>query len=185
MGRDYVAIADNADPYVHALVYWRGTSMTGSRLVCSVPLFPAYQGAVNNAFSATDTSLVIENTYGYVDASSVTGGATTVPGISRVDLVPATETCELVWTSNLSVPPAAGKLSIQDGRFYCYTKNPDPVGGTDPWTFSAVDFDTGAPLYQVLTGYGTPYDDHYSSISVAPDGTAYVGVTSGMLRIDA
>jgi hypothetical protein len=184
MGEGYVAIADNADPHVHALVYRRGTDVTGPRLVCSVPLFPAYQGAVNNAFSATDTSLVIENTYGYVDASSVTGGASTVPGISRVDLDPSTDRCEVVWTNDLSVPPAAGKLSVEDGRFYCYTKNPDPVGGTDPWTFTAVDFDTGATLYQVLTGHGTAYDDHYSSVSVAPDGTSYVGVKSGMLRID-
>ncbi len=38
-------------------------------------------------------------------------------------------------------------------------------------------------VYQVLTGTGVRYDNNWAAISIAPDGSAYVGVLNGLIRV--
>lgn len=38
-------------------------------------------------------------------------------------------------------------------------------------------------MYQVLTGTGVRYDNNWAAISIAPDGTAFVGVLNGLIRV--
>ena len=53
----------------------------------------------------------------------------------------------------------------------------------DAYYFTAIDFKTGKTVYRVLTGTGVRYDNNWAAISLAPDGTAYVGVLNGLVRV--
>ena len=53
----------------------------------------------------------------------------------------------------------------------------------DAYYFTAIDFESGRTAYRVLTGTGVRYDNNWASISLAPDGTAFVGVLNGVVRV--
>jgi hypothetical protein len=124
MGRNWVAITDNADP-MNVQVYERakqldpqtqrkakkkrkkkgkrraapagkrrkkkrkkkGRQEAKQRLVCSEPVFRAGASATDNSLIATDTSIVVENNYGYSGLASTMNGGVTEPGLTRVDVV--------------------------------------------------------------------------------------------------
>jgi len=175
----YVTITDNADPQMHVLVY-RRAARAGSRLLCSAPVFAANAGATDNSLIATRKSIIVENNYGYTGPMSVMSGATTEPGITRIDLDPTG--CHTVWTSMERVPSTVSKVSLANGLMYAYTKNPGP-GSTDAWYFTAISFARGATVYQQLVGTGLGYNNNFAPVSVGPDGAAYVGVLGGLTQI--
>jgi hypothetical protein len=183
MGTDYVAIGDNADPRMHVDVFKRTAAPVLDRLVCSEEVFPPIIGDSFNSLIATDTSISIENNYGYEIATTLFG-LTTVPGITRVDLDSGGTGCHTVWENKtLSVPNVVSQASLANGLEYTYTKQGD-LGLTDAWYFTAVDMRTGELVYKQLAGTGVLFDSHYSSVYLGPDGkTAYVGVLGGLVRI--
>jgi hypothetical protein len=184
MGTDYVAIGDNADPRMHVDVFKRTAAPVLDRLVCSEEVFPPIIGDSFNSLIATDTSISIENNYGYEIATTLFG-LTTVPGITRVDLDSGGTGCHTVWENKtLSVPNVVSQASLANGLEYTYTKQGDLGGRTDAWYFTAVDMRTGELVYKQLAGTGVLFDSHYSSVYLGPDGkTAYVGVLGGLVRI--
>jgi len=177
MGRNWVAITDNADPFMQVVVYWRRTGVSRPRRVCAVPVFASDAGATENSLMGTHRSLVVENNYGYSGLTSVMNGATTEPGVARVD-VRATG-CRLRWTSPERVPSVVSKLSLATGLVYTYTKDPGP-NATDAWYLTAIDFQTGATVWKQLVGTGFGYNNNFAPVSLGPDGTAYVGVLAGL-----
>jgi hypothetical protein len=183
MGTDYVAIGDNADPRMHVVVFKRTAAPLADRQVCAVEVFPPIIGDSFNSLIATDTSISIENNYGYMLETTLFGG-TTVPGITRIDLDSGGTGCHTVWENKtLSVPNVVSQSSLAAGLEYAYTKQGD-IGLTDAWYFTAVDFRTGELVYKQLAGTGVLFDSHYSSVYLGPDGkTAYVGVLGGLVRI--
>lgn len=181
MGRDYVAITDNADPYMHVRVYRRASQLTGPRLVTSVSVFGAYEGATENSLVGTDRSLIVENNYGYVGPQATFGGRTTAPGVARIDLA-ADGHGTVAWSSMERVPSLITKLSLATGLIYTYTKDPGP-GTTDAWYFTAIDFRSGRTVWKQLAGTGAYFNNHYSGLHVGPDGTIYVGVGGGIVAL--
>src|SRR5438477_465900 len=181
MGTGWVAITDNADPQMHVVVYWRAPSAPGPRLLCAVPVFAPGISATENSLIGTDTSLLVENNYGYTGPASVNGGATTEPGISRID-VRSTGRCVTRWTSQERVPSTVSKLSLADGLMYAYTKDPGP-GTTDAWYLTAISFKTGVTAWKRLVGTGLGYNNNFAPVTLGPDGTAYVGVLAGLTLI--
>lgn len=181
MGRDFVAITDNADPRMQVLVYRRAARVVGPRLVTAVPVFGAYEGATENSLVATDRSIVVENNYGYFSFQATVGGRTTTPGLARIDL-DASGQGHLVWTSAERVPSLVTKASTASGLVYTYTKDPGP-GTTDAWYFTAIDFRTGRTVWKRLAGTGLLYNNHYSGLHLGPDGTIYVGVGGGIVAL--
>jgi hypothetical protein len=182
MGTDFVAIADNADPQLHVLVYRRAAAVQGSRLVCAVPVFLPERSATENSFIATDHSIIVENNYGYANLRATMFGRTTEPGITRIDLNADASGCHIVWTSEESVPNVVSQLSLATGLMYTYTKDPGP-DSTDPWYFTAVDFASGQTVFKRLAGTGALYNSNYSSVYLGPDGSGYVGVLGGLVAI--
>lgn len=180
VGTKYVTITDNADPYMHVLVYKRATTISGSRLLCSVPVFGAYTGADEVSEVSTDTSIIVTNNYGYTP-DAVTNGGTTSPGIARIDIQGGTG-CKVVWANNsISIPNAVTKLSLSNGLIYAYTKAQGP-DTTDAWYLTAMSFSTGQVVWQQLAGTGANYDSLYAGIASSPDGKyAYIGVTGGIV----
>jgi hypothetical protein len=181
MGRDFVSIADNADPYMQVLVYRRAVGGTAPRLVSAVPVFGPYTGSTENSLVATDRSIVVENNYGYNGPGATSGGLTTFPGLSRIDLA-ANGQGSVIWTSAERVPSLITKASLANGLIYTYTKDPGP-GTTDAWYFTAIDFNTGRTVYKQLAGTGLLYNNHYSGLHLGPDGTIYVGVGGGVVAL--
>lgn len=181
MGSDLVAIADNADPRMHVLVYRRGPNVSGSRLVCSEPVFAEGMGATENSLIATDRSIIVENNFGYSGPGATMYGLSTEPGITRIDLDEGGG-CHTVWTSMERVPNAVSKMSLENGLIYTYTKEPD-TEKNDAWYFTAIDFRTGETVFKQAAGTGYCYNSHYAGLYLGPDKTAYVGLLNGLVAI--
>ena len=178
MGDKYVAITDNGQPSMHVLVYKR----ENGQLVCSEPVFQPGQASNENSLIATDKSIIVENNFGYKDATKdTTHGRTTKPGIARIDV--ENDVCHTVWTNeSVSIPSVVSKMSLANGLIYTYTKPKGP-GTTDPWYFTAIDFWTGEVVFKQLAGYGIMYNNHYAGAYIGPDGTLYVGVLGGIVAM--
>jgi hypothetical protein len=89
----------------------------------------------------------------------------------------------VVWQSREISQTTVPKLSTENGLIYLYTKRPNAPRNGDAYYFTAIDFATGRTVFRVLTGTGVRYDNNWAAISLAPDGSAYVGVLNGLLRV--
>jgi hypothetical protein len=218
MGSKWVAITDNADP-MNVVVYRRAIKLKGAkqtksrkrassakrnpkakkkakaRKVCSAPVFGKGAGSTDNSLIGTDRSLVVENNYGYrISGADPTGGST-VPGLTRIDVVkkkpkkgtkakkrkrPAKFRCRSAWTSNERAPSVVPKLSLSNGLVYTYT-HPERSDGIDSWYLTALDFRSGRTVYRRLAGTGVLFNNNYAPVTLGPDGTAYVGVLGGVV----
>jgi hypothetical protein len=179
-GNQFVAIADNADDYMHVNVYNRATGA----LVAQQEVFtnlPKGMGDTENSLIAVNDSIIVENNYGNATPASTLGSLTTQPDIDRVDFNPSTGTSVVSWqNSTISVPSVVSQLSTADGLVYTYAK--DASG----WYWAALSYQTGDI---VATGrvpwskraLGAPANNYYGGIIIGPDGTAYEGVFSGIV----
>jgi len=181
LGRDYVAIGDNAEPRMNVVVMRRGLAQA-ARVVCRTPVFAAGKSATENALIGYQRSLIVENNAGY-DLFTTMRGKASAPGVARIDVRPDESGCDVVWESLEISQTTVPKLSTQSGLVYLYTKLPNAPKGADAYYFTALDFTTGRTVYQVLTGTGVRYDNNWAAISLAPDGTAFVGVLNGLIRV--
>jgi hypothetical protein len=176
-----VAITDNADP-MNIVVYRRAALVSGPRRVCRQPVLPKGASATDQSLIAARNSLVVENNYGYTGPTSTSDGATTRPGLERVDLNKSGRGCRRVWRSGETAPSVVPKLSIETGLVYTYTK-PERSDGEDPWYLTALDFCTGRTVYRRLAGTGFGYNNNYAPVTLGPDGTAYVGALGGLVAV--
>jgi hypothetical protein len=176
-----VAITDNADP-MDVVVYRRGRQ-DGGQLVCKQPVFAKGASDTDQSLVAGRHSLVTENNYGYTGPTAVQNGATTTPGITRVDLDRDGHGCHVAWQSKVIAPSVVPKLSLGAGLVYTYTK-PADGGNQDPWYLTALDYRTGHTVYRRLAGTGLGYNNNYAPVTLGPDGAAYVGMLGGLTRFD-
>jgi hypothetical protein len=181
MGGSYVAITDNANP-MDVDVYRRAKRVSGSRLVCTVPVFEAGAGSTDNSLIGTGRSIIVENNFGYTGPLSTENGATTAPGIDRIDINPKGAGCTHVWHSEQRAPSAVPKMSLANGLVYAYTK-PAREDEIDAWYLTTISFRTGQTVYERLAGTGLGYNSNYAPVSIGPDGTAYVGALGGLVAL--
>jgi hypothetical protein len=200
MGREWVAITDNADP-MNVVVYRREKALPKKkgerrkatrRLVCSAPVFSKGASATDNSLVGTNRSLIVENNYGYAISAEDLSGGESAPGLTRVDIVKrkggrkgrrkrkARFLCRVVWTSDERAPSVVPKLSLANGLVYSYTR-PPRADGIDAWYLTALDFRTGRTVYRRLAGTGLGFNNNYAPVTLGPDGTAYVGVLGGVV----
>ncbi len=134
-----------------------------------------------NSLAATGRSIVIENNFGYEGPRE---GLSAAPGIARIDIDEDGSGCYPVWVNEkLSSPSAVPKISLANGLIYLYTRREDAAEDSQAWYFTALDFHTGNLVYKVHTGVGMGWNNHYGAITLAPDGTAYVGTMQGIIRV--
>jgi outer membrane protein assembly factor BamB len=81
----------------------------------------------------------------------------------------------------VTAPTSVPKVSLGNGLLYVYTK-PASNPLDDSWYLTAVDVRTGATQWSQRTGNGIQWNNHYASIYLGPDGTAYVATLSGLIR---
>jgi hypothetical protein len=180
MGRDLVAITDNADP-MNVVVYRRAATVSGARQVCAVPVFDAGASSTDQSLVATPTAMIVENNYGYSGPTATERGRTTTPGLQRVDLDADGRGCHTVWRSGETAPSVVPKLSLGGGLVYTYTKDAR-ADGQDAWYLTALDFRTGRTVFKRLGGEGLGFNNNYAPVTLGPDGTAYLGVLGGIVR---
>ena len=174
-----VAITDNAEPQMHVQFY----DGTDGRLVCEAAVFGKGESASDNSLVAVgDASVVVENNYGYRAPWTTTVGRATVGGLARVDADPATGECTVGWRSDEIAPTSVAKVSLATGLVYAYTTRPSWWGVT-AWYLTAIDARTGKTAFSVRTGTGTLFNNHYSAVTLGPDGSAYVATLGGMVRV--
>jgi hypothetical protein len=181
MGKDFVSITDNADP-MNVVVYRRAAGVRGSRLACRQPVFRKGASATDQSLIAAGRSMVVENNYGYRGPAATMNGATTSPGLERVDLDGDGRGCRRVWRSSEVAPSVVPKLSLESGLVYTYTK-PRRSDDLDTWYFTALDFCTGKTVYRRLAGTGFGHNNNFAPVSLGPDGSAYVGVLGGLVLV--
>jgi len=175
VGREFVAITDNAEPRMNVLVYRRGREAEGERLLCKIPVFELNASATENSLIAYGNSVIVENNYGYTGITDFVGKLS-APGMSRID-IGADGNCSVVWNADVIVPSVISKYSAADRTVYTYTK--DAQG----WYFTEVDFESGAVRFRTKVGPDEPrYNNHYSGILLATDGSVYVGTAGGIIR---
>jgi hypothetical protein len=171
-----VAIADNAEPRMHVVFHDTGTG----RQVCEAPVFGDDEGATASGLVSVGTGVIVENNHGYDGPLSTTLGLTSDGGLARVDVTEGA--CSVRWTSEEVAPSTTPTLSRADGLLYAYTK-PHSWWGADAWYLAAIDARSGRTAFEVRTGIGTLMDGHHSAVTLARDGSAYVPVLSGLVRV--
>ncbi len=180
-GHKWVAISDNADAQIGAVIYDRETGA----LVCREPLFQPGLGATDNSFIAYGNSIVVENNYGY---QGLFHNNWTQPGVSRIDINPDDsegKVCRTRWTSNEASQTTVPKLSTANGLIYLYTREPVPglPDTAQAYYLTTISFATGTTVRKVLTGTGINFNNNYAPITIGPNGTAYIGVLSGIVAV--
>lgn len=183
-GGDLVAITDNAEPRMNVVVVRTGAG-AAPRTVCRVPVFADGASATENSIIAVGDSLVVENNDGYdPPVTGTVGGATTTPGVVRIDVTPDGG-CTTRWSNDVvSVPSVVSKASAPDGAMLTYTK-PASWWGGDGWYLTALDLSSGAVLWTRLAGGGLAYNNHYAGVAIAPGGDLVVGAVYGLVVLRA
>ena len=182
LGKQFVAITDNADKQMHVLVYRRATHLAEgqSRLFCSVPVFSAGQSATENSLVGWGDGLVVENNYGYLNPTTLAEGGQPPGGITRISV--AANGCHVAWANPVLSPSVVPKLARGNGMLYVYS--PTPVaGGLDEWYLTAVDWRTGKTVARIHTGDGPPYDNAWAPITIGPNNTAYISCFGGLISV--
>jgi hypothetical protein len=163
------------------VVYRKAKVVTGSRLVCTQPVFKKGKSATDQSLNVAGRVMIVENNYGYSGPSATEEGRTTTPGLERVDLNRDLHGCHRVWSSNEIAPTVVPKISLANGLVYTYTK-PPASDGSDYWFLTALDFRTGRRVYRFRAGEGLGYNNNYAPITIGPDnGAIYLGVLGGMV----
>ena len=187
VGRDVVAITDNADPRMHVSFYDRRPGVR-HRLLCSAPVFAPGRSDTENSLAVSGRSVIVENNYGYTGVQATTLGRTTTAGIAKVVLRThraadgeITHRCPVVWTSTVTAPTSVPKVSWGNGLLYVYAK-PASNPLDDSWYLTAIDTHTGHTVWQQRTGNGIQWNNHYAAIYLGPDGTAYIATLAGLIR---
>ena len=189
-GGAYVAIADNADQ-THVVVYRTASELAPSqqRTVCEVPVFKSGAGAVEDSLIGSGMSMIVENNYGYTMDFNTMKSTPSTPGMARVDINPDGNGCTLVWeTDKVTAPNVAPKMSTGTGLIYTLTRQYDTnpkyeAPGLGVWYWTAIDFRTGAVVWERQAGTGNGYDGWYAGLAIGPTGTAYIGQYGGLIVI--
>jgi hypothetical protein len=181
----YVAITDNADP-MNVVVYRKAVRLKRGqrRVVCRVPVFEPGASATENSLITNGRSLYVENNYGYQDPFGPNSGALTTAGFARVDVNRNGRGCRKIWTNTTErAPTAVPKLSTRTGLIYTYTRDPDPLPLRQPYFWTAINARTGATAFKVYAGNGLGFNNNYAGLALGPTGTAYLGVTGGLIAL--
>ncbi|MFL5846024.1 MAG: hypothetical protein ACJ762_15155 [Solirubrobacteraceae bacterium] len=180
----FIAITDNADP-MNLVVYRTGRKLKKGqkRVVCQVPVFPAGKSATENSILAGGRSFFVENNYGYQDPFGPNSGAVTEAGFARVDINKKGTGCRKVWENmDVRAPTVVPKLSTATGLIYTYTREEAPLG-EQPYFWTALSARTGKTAWKVYSGSGLSFNNNYAGLALGPDGTAYLGVTGGIVSL--
>lgn len=182
MPNGLVAITDNADPRMHVQFY----RTDDGALVCEEPVFGDDASASDNSLVSVGTGMIVENNHGYGSPLRTILGRSTTGGFARVEIdydpISRSGTCSTAWTNDVDGPSSVAKVSLATGLLYAYTKRSSWLG-VNAWYLTAMSARTGRTAFAVRTGIGTLFNNHYSAVTLGPDGSAYAATLAGMVRV--
>jgi hypothetical protein len=200
----FVAICDNDTSRVNLCIFDRKTG----DLVFKYKLFDERGAAVENSVVAYENSLIVGNTYGYLDPFKPNP---TAGGIMRFDYNEIRKTFERVenWPAagQFDIKSATPKLSTPNGLVYIYNRADEPVNDHFDWQVTAIDFRTGRRVFYVkpyfkkgdfddninfLLKWGSlgmknydrkVFNNIWGTFTFGPGNSFYIGTYRGFLRI--
>jgi len=142
MGDDYVVIGDNDTSQINVVVY----SQENGELIFKQKIFEPNGSAVENSMVAYKNSIIIGNTYGYVDPFSTND---TPGGIIRFDLVKGKFKLKEDWPAagQIDAKTATPKMSAANGMIYVYNRSDSSFNGHHDWQITAIDYRTGNRVF--------------------------------------
>lgn len=204
-----VTVADNDEPRMNVWVLDRQEG----KPLCKVPVFAAGRSATENSLAAHGRSIVVGNTYGATpivsgDAPQIEPGLARIDVGETQSCRAAAGTkldcCRVRWAKNLNAGTAVPKLSLAaPATIYLYNnanhfdsqnaKSAAKFKSVD-WYLTGIDFEKGDLQFAIevggggfgllpTSGDGRNFGNNYSPVSLAPDGTAYVGIWNGIAAI--
>ncbi|MFN8467664.1 MAG: hypothetical protein U0X20_19045 [Caldilineaceae bacterium] len=189
---DYVAITDNANP-MKVVVYRTGEDVAPTRrVVCQVPVFQGQPGqALSNSLIGSGLSLIASNNYDYLwDWQHGKTVYPSAPGFARIDIDPAGQRCNTIWTSYDIATTTSPRLSTKTGLIYTVAREYDPDAlntdgsqGVYVYYWTAIDFRTGATVWKKMAGTGDEFDSFYPALAIGPDRGLYVGDYGGFTTL--
>lgn len=182
LGDRYITITDNADDKINLLVFLRQKNHIGERLICQVPLFTSEHSATDNSMIGINRSIIVENNAGYSHARAQTDWTNVGGGIVRVDIREDSSGCDVIWQSKEHSPSVVAKMSAGNGLAYFYGFETQ-TNGNNAWFVKALDFRTGETRIKFKVGDGQDVDNNWSPLTIAPDGTIYIGVLKGLIAL--
>ena len=165
---------------MNVVVYKRGAHGERAPAGLHAAGFRAGAGATDKSLIGAGRSLVVENNYGYSGPTAAIQGATTTPGLERVD-IKTTGGCKTVWRNRRSRPPWCRSCRWRTGS--STPTRSRRIEGNDAWYFTALDFRTGTTVYKRLAGTGLGFNNNFAPVSLGPDGSAYVGTLGGLVLL--
>ena len=182
LGDKWITFADNADGRINIVVLRRSDGTH----ICTVPVFKDGASATDNSMIGWGRSIILENNAGFTNAYEQKDWNDVAGGVVRVDVRADESGCDTVWTSPLKVPSVVPKLSAANGIAYFYSF--DLAKGADgqttqDWSVVGLDFKTGKTVIKIPTGRGRSFDNNWASMSIAPNGDFYAGMTGGFVQV--
>ena len=187
MGKQWVAITDNADP-MQVVVYRRARRVRRQPRGLLGPGLLQGASATENSLVGAGRTIIVTNNYGYTGpdrdrrpaasrrpassgstSTATAGGAT---GCGRTTSTAPRRRCR----SSRSATDSSTRSPRTPSR-------QDPLGIEDAWYLSAFDARTGQLVYRSATAPASASTSTTPRSRSAPTGTAYVGVLGGLVRI--
>ena len=92
--------------------------------------------------------------------------------------------CRKVWTNTTErAPSVVPKLSTSTGLIYTYTRDPSPSRRASPTSGRRSAPAPAATAFKVYAGNGLGFNNNYAGLAIGPNGTAYLGVTGGIVAL--
>jgi hypothetical protein len=202
----FVAICDNDTSQVNLCVFDRQSG----DLVFKNKLFDEQGAAVENSVVAYHNSLIVGNTYGYLDPFEENP---TPGGIMRFDFNEEKRTYERTenWPANgmYDCKSATPKLSTPTGLIYVYNRADEPVNGHHDWQVTGIDYRTGLRVFYIKPFFNKgEFDDNISfllkagslgnknysrkvfnniwgTFTFGPGNSFYIGAYRGFLKVSS
>lgn len=182
LGEKWITFADNADGRINIVVLRRSD---GSR-ICAEPVFQVGASATDNSMIGWGRSIILENNAGFTSAYEQNDWNAVAGGVIRVDVRADERGCDTIWNSPLKVPSVVPKLSAANGIAYFYSFDLAKAADgqmTQDWSIVGLDFQTGKQIIKIPIGRGRKYDNNWASMSIAPNGDFYAGMTGGLVQV--
>jgi len=201
----FVIIADNDYGQINLNIY----SQEDGHLVNRFKLFTQDSSACENSVVAYRNSLLIGNTYNYIDPFDFND---TPGGIDRFDYSDETGKFEKVenWPEeHIDAKTATPKMSTETGVIYVYNRQEESDDGHNDWQLTAIDYETGRKVFYIrpefekgefdenifflmksfslgLKNYDQKvFNNIWATYTFGPNNSIYIGAYRGFLKFSS
>lgn len=195
LGKDFVAVTDNADAQMNLLIYPQDGTSQNQKPICKLALFEPHASWTDNNplahFDGENYGVVIQNMWNedkFDPAHKNINGAynnmtSMSPGISKIIVAGDGSGCHLEWT-NPGRMTTVMVLSTATGLLYGYEQSNEFADkGEYIWYVTAIDYESGKTVWKARTGAGGTFNNYYRTTFLSPEGTLYQLAQGGVVVV--